>query len=155
MRAYKRYCKCPVLVRWLFFLPFSFVGAIALAWSLRFIVLVSAPKGVHQIVADLAFPALCQLLFLGLIFYTVPKWKMGWVKFFFIIRTIFSIGYVIFGVVGLCRGVEAASEWEYWKAGIAEGIVFFGSLYIMYELKNESLPEIDSRNVLTENLIKE
>lgn len=138
MKVYEQYCKWPICVRWIFFLPLSFIAAVVLAWCLRFIVLINAP-GVLQIVIDLGFPVLCQSLFLGLIFYTVPKWKMGWVKFFFILRTVFSIVYITLGVVGLYHGVEGASEWEYWKAGVAEVIVFFGSLSIIYELKHDSL----------------
>jgi len=116
-------------------------------------VLVNAP-GVLQIVVEMGFPVLCQSLFLGLVFYTVPKWKMAWVKFFFVLRTIFSIGYIILGVVGLYRGVEVASEWEYWKAGIAEAIVFFGSLGVMYELKKDNPPDIEPQSLSIENRIR-
>jgi hypothetical protein len=145
MRVYEQYGRWPVWVRWLFFLPLSFVGAAALAWGLRFVVLVSAPIGVSQIVVDLCFPVLCQSLFLVLIFYTVPKWKMGWVTSFFILRTIFSICYIILGVVGLLRGLEVASEWEYWKAGIAEMIVFFGSLSILFQLKSDNHLDMETQ----------
>jgi hypothetical protein len=119
-----------------------------MAWCLRFTLLVN---DAFQIVVDMGFPAMCQVLFLGLVFYTVPKWKMGWVKFFFILRTIFSIGYIILGVAGLYHGVAVASEWGYWKAGIAEAIVFFGSLGVIYELKDDSLPDIESRAIPTKN----
>ncbi len=154
MVIYERYCKLPVWIRWLLFLPLSFIATTALAWSLRLIVQFNPIVEPPQIIVDLGFPVLCQSIFLGLVFYTVPKWKIGWVKSFFIFRTIFSIGYIILGVVGLLQGLKAASEWEYWKAGIAEAIVFLGSLYVMYELKDNNLTETEFRTMLAENSIQ-
>jgi hypothetical protein len=141
VKVYEQYCKLPVFVRWIFFLPISFISAVVLAWCLRFAVLFNDP-GVSQIVIDLGFPVLCQSLFLGIIFYTVPKWKMGWVKSLFALRTIFSMVYIILGVVGFYHGVEGTSEWGYWKAGIAEVIVFFISLSVMHELNHDNLAGI-------------
>lgn len=135
MGVYERYCKWPSWLRWILFLPVSFIGATTVAWFFRFL----HTYELLQIAVDLGYPVLWQFCFLSLVFFTVPKKKIGWIKFFFILRTIFSTGYIIFGVVGLHFGIEASSKWEYWKAGIAEMIVFFVSFWLMSQLKDEIL----------------
>lgn len=137
MKVYEQYCKWPIWIRWIFFLPLSFIGAGLLAWAFRFAFQFLSPFEISQIIIDLTFPALCQYVFLCLVFFTVPRWKMGWVISFFVMRTLFSISYIVLGITGLLNGVETTSGWEYWKAGIAELIVFFTSLSVFTFLKDE------------------
>jgi len=138
MGVYERYGEWPSWLRWILFLPVSFIGATAVAWSIRFLNALEFP----QIAVDLGYPVLWQSCFLIFVFFTAPKKKMGWIKFLFILRTIFLMGYIILGVVGLYQEIEASFEWGYWKAGIAEMIVFFVSLGIMRTLKDEILPDM-------------
>ena len=134
MGMYEKYSAWPEWLRWLIFLPSSLLCATAMAWVLR---LTAQAEDAFQIVVDLGFPVLWQSIFLGCIFFLVPRGKMGFVWTFFGLRTVFSIGYFAIGIWGLYRGIETSQEWAYWKSGIAELIVFAGSLGVISQLKTD------------------
>ncbi len=138
MGVYEKYNKWPEWLRWILFLPLSLIGSTALAWIMR----ITLSQDALKIVVDLGFPLLWQALFLGFIFFTVPRCKMGWTITFFSLRVIEAIIYIGVGIWVMCVVPEDPPTWaDYWKQGVAEVIAVLGSIGVLTSLK-ETLPSL-------------
>lgn len=84
----QRYNKLPEWLRWALFLPISFIFSIILWFFMN-----SAGRyvGAYGLVLDILHPVIVQVLFLILIFYTVPKSKLKWVIAFIVLRSLFLV----------------------------------------------------------------
>ncbi|MDF7809577.1 hypothetical protein P4E94_19220 [Pontiellaceae bacterium B12219] len=150
MGVYEKYCGWPEWLRWVLFLPMSLIGSTVIALLMSIIL----GQDALRIVVDLGYPLLWHALFIGSVFYTVPRRKMGWAITFVSLRVISAILYIIWGLVSTLILPDRIPDWEipgwsdYWKQGVAEVIVVIGSIGVLATLK-ESLPDLQ-REISTE-----
>ncbi|MBU4349181.1 hypothetical protein KJ599_02540 [bacterium] len=107
----QKYNKLPEWLRWILFLPISFIFSIIL-WF--FIDSAGRRVGAYEFVLAILHPVIVQAFFLMLIFYTVPKSKLKWVIAFIVLRALFLIFFVAQPILSLL-GTEMIYDWIFSK----------------------------------------
>jgi hypothetical protein len=131
----QRYNKLPEWLRWVLFLPISFVFSIILWFFMN-----SAGRyiGAYEFVLAILHPVIVQVLFLVLIFYTVPKSKLKWVIAFIVLRSLFLVFFIAQPILSLL-GTEMIYDWIFFKELIGEVLTLFASIVTYKELKKNIL----------------
>lgn len=127
----QRYNKLPEWLRWVLFLPISFLFSIILWFFMN-----SAGRyiGAYEFVLAILHPTIVQVLFLILIFYTVPKSKLKWVIAFIVLRSLFLVFFIAQFILSLL-GTEMIYDWIFFKELIGEILTLFASIVTYKELK--------------------
>ena len=107
----QRYNKLPEWLRWVLFLPVSFIFSIIL-WF--FMDSAACFVGAYEFVFAILDPVIVQVLFLILIFYTVPKDKLKWVIAFIVLRSLFLVFFIAQPILSLL-GREMIYDWIFLK----------------------------------------
>jgi hypothetical protein len=131
----QRYNKLPEWLRWVLFLPISFIFSIILWFFMD-----SAGRyvGAYEFVLAILHPVIVQALFLILIFYTVPKSKLKWVIAFIVLRSLFLVFFIAQPILSLL-GTETIYDWIFFKEIIGEIVTLIISIVVYKELKKNIL----------------
>ncbi|SRR6056297_115211 len=129
----KKYENLPKVIRWIIFLPISFLFSIIITFAMR-----SAAQqvGGWGIVDDIFHPVFAQIVFLYGIYYTIPKWKVRGVTFFVIVRTLVLLALIILPILVFIRD-GYFHDWELIKDAIGEILTLVASLYLVKEIKSK------------------
>ena len=127
----QRYNKLPEWLRWVLFLPISFIFSIILWFFMD-----SAGRyvGAYEFVLAILHPVIVQALFLILIFYTVPKSKLKWVIAFIVLRSLFLVFFIAQPILSLL-GTEMIYDWIFFKELIGEIVTLIISIGVYRELR--------------------
>ncbi|MBA7587389.1 hypothetical protein ES708_29418 [subsurface metagenome] len=131
----QRYNKLPEWLRWILFLPISFVFSIII-WF--FIDSAGRYVGAYEFVLAILHPVIVQASFLILIFYTVPKSKLKWVIAFIVLRSLLLVFFVAQPILSLL-GTEMIYDWIFFKELIGEIVTLIISIGVYRELKKDIL----------------
>lgn len=129
-----RYNKLPEWLRWILFLPISSIFSVILWFFIDFVARGAGTYEVYEFVLDVLHPVLVQILFLILVFYTIPRGKLRSVKILIVLRSLILILFIASPIFVLL-GIELTFDLIFFKELIGEIITLFASLLLFKELK--------------------
>ena len=136
----ERYNKWPEWVRWILFLPISFVFSVALWFFILWFFLTPADGSIDifsfGFVIEILHPVVVQVLFLALVFFTVPRGKLIWVKTLIILRALILVFFVAQPVLNF-MGADLPYDIEFLKDLVGEILTLAASIWLFRELKEE------------------
>ena len=137
----KRYNEWPEWVRWILFLPISSFFSVILWYFILFFFLRTNDNssGIFgfDIVIEVIHPAAVQVIFLYLIFFTVPRGKLIWVKILIILRALFLVLFATQPVLNFL-GADLPYDIEFFKDIAGEILTLVVSIWLFRELKQEN-----------------
>lgn len=140
-----KYNKLPEWLRWILFLPISLISSIIIWFvinsSAGYAAFGDAGTGV---IGEILHPVIVQALFLWFVFATVPRWKIKWVKFLIIIRSLLLVGLIMSPILlFLCMKLQIdidtshpPYDWGFFRMLTGEIITLLISIEIFEILKN-------------------
>jgi uncharacterized membrane protein len=137
----KRYNKWPEWVRWILFLPISFVFSVALWFFILWFFLTPADGSLDifsfGFVIDILHPVVVQVLFLALVFFTVPRGKLIWIKTLIILRALILVFFIAQPILNF-MGADLPYDIEFFKDFAGEIFTLAASIWLFKELKEEA-----------------
>ena len=137
----RRYNKLPEWVRWILFLPISAFFSVILWYFILFFFLRTTDNNLDifsfDIVIEIIHPAVIQVVFLCLIFFTVPRGKLIWVKTLIILRVLFLVLLATQPVLNFL-GADLPYDIEFFKDIVGEILTLVASIWLFRELKQEN-----------------
>jgi hypothetical protein len=128
----ERYNKLPEWLRWIIFLPISGIFSVIL-WF--FIDIMGKNVGAFEFVLEILHPVIVQILFLTLVFYTVPHGKLKWVSILIIIRSLFLVCFIAQPIL-IFLGANLQYDWIFFKELAGEIITLIASIWLFKDLKH-------------------
>lgn len=126
-----KYNNLPEWLRWIVFFPISSILSIIL-WI--FLDAAARNIGAYEFVLEILHPVTVQVVFLWLIFYTVPRGKFKWVTILIIIRSLFLLFFIAQPVLNFL-GANLQYDWILAKELIGEIVTLIVSISLFRELK--------------------
>lgn len=144
----KWYNKWPEWLRWILFLPISLIFSI-IAWFIILRFFLIPRDGDLDIfcipfVINVLHPAIVQMIFLFLVFLTVPRGKLICVKILIILRSLVLIIFITQPIINF-MGAGLPYDIIFFKDFIGEILTLAVSTYLFKELKKEV---IENKNLL-------
>ena len=138
----EKYEALPEWLRWIVFLPISAIAPVILTCIMTLFW-----TNYHEtLLADIASPVIIWFLFLGMIYYTVPRGKLIWVKILIGIRVLFLVILVLLPIVAivisLAKGegnifFEIYDDWSILKDIVTEVLILAASLMLLNYVKED------------------
>ena len=140
-KIFKRYNRWPEWVRWILFLPISSFFSVILWYFILFFFLKTNGNNLDifsfDIIIEIIHPAVVQIIFLYLIFLTVPRGKLIWVKTLIILRALFLVLFATQPVLNFL-GADLPCDIEFFKDIAGEILTLVASIWLFRELKQEN-----------------
>lgn len=137
----ERYNKWPEWVRWILFLPISFVFSVALWFFILWFLLTPTDGSIDifsfSFIIEILHPVVVQVIFLALVFFTVPRGKSTWVKTLIILRALILLFFVAQPVLNFL-GADLPYDIEFFKGLVGEILTLVASIWLFRELKEEN-----------------
>lgn len=135
----KKYNQIPRWIRWILFLPISFILAI-IGWLT--LALLTYLFGGSATVVDILHPVIVQIIFLIVVFYTVPSGKLKWVKSLIIFRSLFLLFFIAQPIINYL-GANLFYDSSFFIDLAGEIITLITSIWLFKELKNSLKNKVD------------
>ena len=129
-----RYNKLPEWLRWILFLPISSIFSVILWFFIDFVVRTAETYEIYQFVLDVLHPVLVQILFLILVFYTIPRGELRSVKILIVLRSLILMLFIASSIF-VFLGVELTFDLIFFKEFAGEILTLLASLLLFRELK--------------------
>ena len=135
-----KYNKLPRWLRWILFLPISLISSVALWFIILWFFLTPADGSIDifsfGFVIEILHPVVVQVIFLALVFFTVPRGKLIWVKALIMLRALILLFFIAQPVLNF-MGADLPYDIEFLKDLIGEILTLAASIWLFRELKNE------------------
>ncbi len=127
-----KFSQLPEWLRWILFLPVSLLFSFLIG---PIFYIISYMDGPVVFVMAILHPAIIQLLFLLMIFHTVPRGKLTWIKVLIGIRSIFLIVLIVGPLALYYMGEIIDYNTEFFSGLIGESMTLIISLLLFIRLK--------------------
>lgn len=139
----EKYDRIPEWIRWVICWPLSLLGGV-LAW----LVIYSAGDvdEMPDVIPRLAHPVLVQVVFLALLYFTVPRAKIVLVVVFMLLRTLPGLLLLVgmwLSALGVLSAEEMQIDRDWWLSLVGELLTFAASVVLLVFLVQRRPRDID------------
>lgn len=137
----ERYESLPEWLRWILCWPISAFFSLVFGWLL----LLTAGREAFEEVVRLSHPVIIQVLFLGAIFFTVPRAKLAFVVAFIVLRSVFLLMFAVVTPLVLLEIVpkpdDLVLDWQsWWRPFLGEVLTLAASIATFRTLREVQPP---------------
>jgi len=129
----QKYNNSPEWLRWILFLPISFIIS-TITWF--FLDSSARMIGAYELVLDVLHPVIFQVLFLFLVFHTIPRVRLRAIKILIILRSLILLFFVASPVL-VFLGIEQVFDFIFFKKLTGEIITLLASFSLFKELRKD------------------